>query len=213
MLEPTDPPRLRIRKNPLLKPPTKLSDPHRLIQKASKREFIHALEVANAARELGKLPDRDEIIHCVMRGNFHGWDLVPAILRLAAQPIETLYLATLGFNQRNAAEMLRLIDDGQIGALTLVCANYMRDASAETFQTLANGLHERGQRIAAARNHAKVIAAKLPDGRAYVVESSANLRSCHNIEQFTLTESPALFDFHVWWIDRVIQISNSQAEA
>lgn len=161
-------------------------------------------EVAAAAREIDRLPDRDESIHAIMRGNWHGWDIVPAILQLAApNAIESLYVATLGFNTRNAAELLRLIDDGRIRSVVFLCSHYFAKASAAEFEILRAGLEARGFPAIAYRTHAKIIAARMTDGKSYVVESSANLRSCHNIEQFAMTESPALFDFHRQWIDEV----------
>ena len=41
---------------------------------------------------------------------------------------------------------------------------------------------------------------KLADGRCVIIEGSANLRSCRNVEQFTATESPDLYQFHRAWI-------------
>jgi hypothetical protein len=44
---------------------------------------------------------------------------------------------------------------------------------------------------------------KLSDGQQLSVESSANLRSCRNIEQMTLINSPSLHKFHARWIDQL----------
>lgn len=82
-------------------------------RKVAKRTYEHQLHVANAADHLQRLPDDGESIHCVMRGNYHAWDLVPALLRLAqssgsqssgsqAATIDYLGVATLGFNAQNA---------------------------------------------------------------------------------------------------------------
>ena len=60
--------------------------------------------------------------------------------------------------------------------------------------------------------HAARCAGKFPckvckfGGRAggkYVLETSANLRSCQNLEHASLTRSRKLFDFHAAWIARV----------
>jgi hypothetical protein len=46
---------------------------------------------------------------------------------------------------------------------------------------------------------------ELTDGRALVVESSANLRSCASIEQITLTADVDLLAFHRAWIDELMR--------
>ena len=37
-----------------------------------------------------------------------------------------------------------------------------------------------------------------------IVESSANLRSCHNVEQATIINHDALYNFHRQWIEDLV---------
>jgi hypothetical protein len=200
---------LRARANPILSrrggsTAAGISSDRTVRRQGGKRETLHLLHVANAAKQIERLPDQGESVHCIMRGNYHAWDLIPAALKLAAPAtIDRLYIATLGFNSANAAELVGLLDAGHVAGVTFLCSAYFRDASGETFKPLADQLLERGQRIAAIRTHAKIQAYTLTDGRAIVIESSANLRSCRNIEQFCMTQDRALFDFHAGWIDEV----------
>lgn len=78
---------------------------------------------------------------------------------------------------------------------------------------LKAGLDRRRQRVAAARTHAKIIGMRMADGRAFVIESSANLRSCRNIEQFVMTQSRSLFDFHEGWMNDVASATQPEADA
>jgi hypothetical protein len=211
---------LALSTNPLLKSaasnqdtPDQLKKAHTLKRKAAKRDAQHALDIANAANELGEIPGPEESLHCVMRGNFHGWDLVPAILRLAdPATIDCLYVATLGFNKQNAAELLELFDRGQIAKVVFVCSVYFQQSCPGEFEMLHNGLRSRGQTIIAVRSHAKILGVALSDGRRLAVESSANLRSCRNIEQFCFTNSAAPYRFHAEWIDQITQAVGQQAE-
>ncbi len=57
-----------------------------------------------------------------------------------------------------------------------------------------------------ARNHTKLILARVA-GKSYVVESSANLRSCSNLEQFVITQSARLLKFHEGWLGKVWEIA------
>ena len=75
---------------------------------------------------------------------------------------------------------------------------------APIYDALAESLTARGHRIAAIRCHAKILAMELTDGRCLVVESSANLRSCRNIEQFTMTHDADLLLFHREWMREVL---------
>jgi len=77
------------------------------------------------------------------------------------------------------------------------------------FEFLAVELQSRGQTLLAMRNHAKLLLMALDDGRRIVVESSANLRSCRNVEQFVISHDTGLYDFHAAWIDA--QVANPGA--
>lgn len=195
--------------NPILHPrggstAAGISSDRTLRRSSPKRQTLHLLYVANAAKQIERLPDAGESIHCIMRGNYHAWDLIPAALKLAEPAtIDALYIATLGFNRTNGIELIDLLDSGRIKSVTFLCSVYFKDASPETYKPLADALLDRGQRIAAIRTHAKIQAYTLSDGRAIVVESSANLRSCRNIEQFCMTGDRTLFDFHAAWMNEV----------
>lgn len=170
-------------------------------RKFERREFIHAMRVATAADVLGKLPGTDEVIHVLMSGRYDGWDHVAAVLQLAAPAkIEELFIATLGFSHQNAGELLAMLDRGDIGRVWFNCSCYMRDASAELYAPLADALTKRGMKIKATRNHAKILAFALSDGRKIVVDGSMNLRSCKNVEQVNITESKELFTFYADYI-------------
>lgn len=173
---------------------------HRHRTRGTRRTCKQLLHVANAAHAIDRLPDPDEAVHIVMAGNFNAWDIVPACIKLAGVGIDSLAVATLGFNKRNADELLGLIDEAQVGSVAFLCSCYFRDANGREFTHLADGLEERGQQIAATRSHAKVMAMRFTDGRCVTTESSANLRSCRNLEQMTLHGSPDLHDFHANWI-------------
>jgi hypothetical protein len=55
-----------------------------------------------------------------------------------------------------------------------------------------------------ARVHAKVVCLAAVDGGRWVLESSANLRSCDCWENLTVVRSPAVHDFHSDWIEKQV---------
>jgi hypothetical protein len=169
--------------------------------KSERRRFYDLSRVPNAARLITPLPAPGETIHALMGGDFHAWDLVPAIAGQLAGPISALYITTLGFNHANNQHLCQMLDSGAVGTAFILCSEYFRDADRDVYTAAETRLAERGAKIKAVRNHSKVILiqpAKGPD--RYALESSANLRSCNNLEQFTLTNDAALFDFHRAWI-------------
>lgn len=177
----------------------------KLTRRDRKRELLDATAAANAVKELERLPAKGEALHCIMRGNFHFWSIVPAVAELAAPAvIEDLHIATLGTNHANTASLCRLIDGGKVRRVWFLASCYLRDASATIWATLKDELTKRGQRCAAVRNHAKVMLFKLSDGRAYSVEGSANMRSCNNLEQFAMFADEDLRAFHARWIETAI---------
>ena len=165
----------------------------------------NALQSKNAVKEIASLPELEESLHIIARGNFPLWSIVPAVLKLSGgATIDSMHIATLGFSTSNATDLLSMLDAGQVKAVALVCSVFFERQNPAEYQMMADGLSARGQRIVALRSHAKVIAIALSDGRRFAVESSANLRSCRNLEQITFTQSPDLHRFHAGWMNEVI---------
>lgn len=171
----------------------------RIRQKVERRTFYDLSKIPNAVRLIRPLPVPGETIHALMGGDFACWDLAPAILDLAGKPADELWIATLGFNAQNNWHLCRLMDEGRIANAHVLASDYFAKADAPTFNEARAALGRRGGHLTSTRNHAKVIA--LAIGRDfYVVEGSANMRSCNNLEQFTLTNDRAVFQFHRRWI-------------
>jgi hypothetical protein len=181
-------------------------------QQVDRRRMVRLVEIRNAAQAIGTLPEPTESVHAVMSGTFDGFAILPGVLTLAAPAkIAELTIATLGFNRRNADELFAMLDAGTVGACTLVASNYFKSVDTELFAYIHNGLTARGQRCAILRSHAKLLLMKLTDGRAFVWESSANLRSCRNVETFSLCQSRELLEFHVAWIEELIAKAEKEA--
>jgi hypothetical protein len=176
--------------------------PTRLVTRSRTRACFDFTRVSNAERQIADLPLEGESIHCLMAGDYNGSDLIPAIQSLAGETIQELQIATLGFNQTNISQLCAMFDDGLIRCLAVACSDYFRDTSRQTFDFAVHELTNRGQRITSTRTHAKVILFRFRRGR-YVVESSANLRSCNNVEQFALTRSAPLYRFHHAWLEHI----------
>jgi len=177
----------------------------RLQRQAVIRKFVDFEKVNLASGLLRELPVKEGSIHCLMGGDFNAWDLVPAVLQLAGKPAKTLTIATLGFNKGNMTHLGKMLDDGDVKKAALLCSHYFQGTDLITYRIAKQILQDRGMEIAFCRNHCKIIC--IDAGAPYVIEGSANLRSCNNLEQFTISNSRPLFDFHAEWIARTISKS------
>jgi hypothetical protein len=174
-----------------------------LRSRAKYRQMVDLSKVANAVSQIRSLPKDRGTLHAIMGGDFNGWDLIPAIHRLAKRPIRELIITTLGFNHKNIDQLCAMIDAKEARNVSILCSHYFQKADPDVYQEAHERLTKRNQRIAATRNHSKIILIDAGVG-SYVVESSANLRTCNNIEQFALTRCRRLYKFHRAWIKKLL---------
>jgi hypothetical protein len=186
----------------------------RHVRRTAKRVMLDARQLADAIDHVGRLPEAGEAFHLVTAKRYSLWHIVRATLALAApSTIAYLTVATLGFSRRNLEELTELLDSGQIGKVDFLFSVYFKSGQKEICQRLAHELTTRGQRVVAMLTHAKVVLMELTDGRKFVVESSANLRSCSSIEQIMFSADTALCDFHHSWIDQVLSTPTPEPKA
>lgn len=171
---------------------------------ATRRLCVDYRANPDAFRHLKRLPGEGASLHGIISGKYALWDLVPALIERTGESIADLYLATLGFSKANGADLCGLLDDRKVRRVSLICSYYFQKTSAGIYDLVVPELLARGQRVKAIRSHCKMILARMTDGRRFVCESSANLRSCVNIEQFVLTRSKRLYLFHRRWMEAEI---------
>ena len=171
----------------------------RLTRRIASRRFVRLEQAAAAVRALSPLPVPGESLHGVTDGTYSGWSLATACIQLLAEPVAEMIVATLGFNRPNCSDLCEAIDAGKVRSVLLLVSDYFRSSDRTVFADCRRELEARGQRVAIARSHAKLILLRTA-GRSIVCETSANLRGSTNYEQFTLCDDAALFDFHRRWI-------------
>jgi hypothetical protein len=169
------------------------------------------IQLAEAAAVLPCLPGPGESLHCLMTGRY---DLMHLLVALQGKlgTIERLRIATLSYNARNLDELLALLDGGAVKSLTLLCSAFFRDHNKDLWQKTLARLRQRGHRAAAARSHAKVITLAMTDGRHFVLEGSANLRTNSNQEQLAVFADEQLHDWHAQWIDALVTQHEGEAK-
>jgi hypothetical protein len=157
-----------------------------------------------AAEALDVLPGEGESLHGVMTGLYDLMHLVVCLLQRFDCLCVTMRIATLSLSARNVQEMVALLDAGSVGRLDLLASDFFKRHEKDIMAELLKEFSERGQRVAIARSHCKVVTMALVDGRRYVLEGSANLRTNKNAEQFCLSRYPALHRWYDVWLSQMV---------
>ena len=175
------------------------------VRRTDKAIMLNARRLQNAIEHLGRLPLEGEAFHLITEKRYSMMHVIPATLHLAAPAtIKHLSIVTLSFSQPNMVDLLAMLDAGQIETLDFLYSVYFRSNNRDACQQLAEALTTRGQRVYAGLIHAKILLIELSDERHFVVESSANLRSCASVEQLAMFHDRSLFDFHRAWMQELL---------
>ena len=150
------------------------------------------------------IPAEGETLHGLMTGTY---DLMHLLIVLLDQLGQTkrMQIATLSLSARNVTEMVALLDAGTVKAIDILVSDFFRRHDKQIFGELIAQFTERGQRVAAARTHCKIVTLEMVDGRKFVLEGSANLRTNSNIEQFALTNDAELHEWYATWIEEMVK--------
>lgn len=171
------------------------------LARVHRRRFA-SLKAAEDA--VDQLPGEGESLHGMMTGFYDLMHLLIVLLQRFGSPCETMRIGTLSLSRRNVQEMTALLDTGQVRHLDVMVSDFFRKHDDDIFAELVQELGTRGQRVASARSHAKIITLALADGRRYTLEGSANLRTNRNLEQFCLTRDPALHQHYDAWLFNMV---------
>ena len=160
----------------------------------------HRVSLTNAAKaveEIGEIGKGDRV-DAFLSGNFIFGDFILAYLTKYNLRIERLTISTLSLSADNVDAFEWLMRNNYIGQIDLIVSHYFYG-------------HERGALIpyiyekldfdnrfqfAVAFVHTKTMHFETQQGAKIVIHGSANLRSSMNVEQFTIEEHAALYDFY-----------------
>jgi hypothetical protein len=176
----------------------------RLVRRNIKLRTKNLIKVRAAMADVIELPGQGESLHGIMEGNYTAWALTVALIHLAESDCKELYLSSLGLNLAQANSIAELTQAGLIGRTTLLISEYFAEANKSLWGRILKQMHGLGSRGFATRNHAKLALMQMADGRCITLETSANLRSSKNIEQFVITCDAELYAFHKGWIETLI---------
>src|SRR5438067_1664343 len=111
-----------------------------------------------AAEVVPHLPGAGESVHTLLTGSFDFMLVLTAVIQSRPSPCEHLRITTLAFSRRNTQELCRLLDAHKVKRLTLLTSDFMAKSNAAIYQGAVEELATtRGQTVASARCHAKVV--------------------------------------------------------
>lgn len=169
-----------------------------LRRQITKRDLRRMLREDAAAEQIDRLPEPGEEILLILSGKWHGFDLFGAVLRLAAPTtIAEAHVSTLAINKTHARRLEELLAARQIGRITLIVGEVFREHSPSEWAELVRvfGADPKTRTLGATRNHTKLMALRLTDGRTLAIHGSLNLRRCSCYEQASLSADPATYRF------------------
>jgi hypothetical protein len=181
-------------------------DQGRAISTRQARRTMRALDQPRkAAEQIGHLPDRDESRHLVLHGSYPLAAFIPAFVKLAGEPIQEFYGTTLSFSESNIDLLERMVMAGELKQVSIICSNFFAAEGLDKriYDRGVEFAKKHGYRIAAVRNHSKLMLFRFKR-RRFVVSSSANWRSASNIESAEIYQSPELYNFHRDWIEELL---------
>jgi len=171
--------------------------------RAAARKLIRP-ENADAIVRL--FPSTDEQLHGITPGDFVMGDLIARTVATLGPP-RSITISTLSLSVKNTEMLARLLEEFPALSVEMAVSHYFQSTNGEIFAAIQSLLVERFPdrfRVGVGRSHAKIILFDFP-GSDFVVETSANLRSSNNVEQFVISNDAELLKFHREWIQEMIE--------
>ena len=147
-----------------------------------------------------------ERANVVVAGSFIFGDFIEAYLTSHNAKAIRMTISTLSLSQENVDSLRTLLEYGYIEELNMIISVYF-------FSHERNGLIpymyeqldiDNRFQLAVCSTHMKTVHFETLGGKKIVMHGSANLRSSANIEQFTIEENPALYDFYEDMSEKII---------
>ena len=187
------------------------------VRRTDKRVASGRPPAEDAVKHIGRLPAPGEAYHLVTAKRYSLWNVVQAVLQLAA-PATIAYfgVATLGFSKQNLEELLALLDSGQIAKVDFLFSVYFKSNEKEICQRLAHELTTRGHRVVAMFTHAKIMLLELIGRPALRGRIVGQLRIVPVSRTSCWPTTRQLFDFHRQWLTEVLEaeeMSKSKTKA
>lgn len=143
----------------------------------------------------------------IVNGSFIFGDFLEAFIVRNNAKCRKLTISTLSMNQNNIDSLHNLITHGYIDELNLIISAYFYNMEIRALIPYIYRHLDIDNRLqlAVANVHTKTAQFETLGGKKIIAHGSANLRSSGSIEQFTIEESPELYDFYDEFFSRILE--------
>jgi hypothetical protein len=177
-------------------------------QKSIRRQYKIKMKSALKRESLSdifqELPDNGESLHLISNGHFDYFTFVPLILDMLPQKYCVhFYGSTWTMSRQNVLDLFDYFDNAKVGQISIFTGLYFKRRESAVYATLLEGIQSRKQRYIAFKNHAKIMLFNHQD-TYLTVEGSANFTANPRLEQTTITNDKALWQFHVDWMEEIL---------
>ncbi|MGV4404946.1 hypothetical protein ACQ1PF_07940 [Ornithobacterium rhinotracheale] len=161
--------------------------------KSHQVKFRHAKDLAKKV-DLTESPRYD----CIVSGNFIFGDFIEAFLVGKNIKITEMTIATLSMSRENIDSLVTLMQKGYVDNLNIIISDFFYSHERNNliqYMYEALDVDDRFQ-LSVTSTHAKVYLLKTLGGKKIVIHGSTNMRTCGNIEHFTIEINESLYDFY-----------------
>lgn len=177
----------------------------RVLKIAEKKTVHLKTRREKLAELLDGLPEPGWTTHVVSNGQFDYWGVVETVIRMSGQPVE-LHASTWTMNTANIQALIELVDEGFITRYAVLTGYYFATREKAAFSLLTDHCESSGKgRFACFNNHAKVTLIRPATCDDYfTIEGSANFTANPRVEQWSLSNSRELYEFHRGWMEEAL---------
>lgn len=172
-------------------------------QKAVKQQFIRKQRKQKFSDILKRLPDNNEYFHIVSNGEWDFFSIVDVLADLLGG-IDVMYGSTWTMSQMNVRDLEIMYKSGKIKEINMFTGTYFKRRESSVYNYLVNFILNSKQKYKCFENHSKILLLHNTKKQIYiVVEGSANFTMNPRTEQFVMTNSKELYEFHKKWLDKI----------
>jgi len=172
-------------------------------KKAVRFADIHYLK-AKHAKDLGVIPSKKEQIRCITQGCFNMYSILVAISQMFEDPVEELYLSTFSIKGNVIVGLFQMLEAGIVQKMRLIIAATMVNRTPKRIQQIrelsAMFRDKYDVQTKLTENHSKIMLIKSGEN-FYCLEGSGNLSDNAQIEQYSISNSEEVYNFHKKWMD------------
>lgn len=150
--------------------------------------------------------DTDTRYFVIVNGSFFFGDFIEALIVEKNWHVKKMTISTLSMCQNNIDSLSNLLKGDYVDELNVIISDYFFSHERKGLIPYMYEILDKEDKfqLAVAGTHCKICMFETHCGKKVVMHGSANLRSSGNIEQVTIEESKALYDFNEEYQDRII---------